>query len=142
MSHTDTVREIYAAFGEGKIETILERIADDVDWEYPETSTSVPWLQHREGRESVGGFFASLAALEFTKFVPHTILEGGDVVISLLDVEFTVRETGERITETDEVHVFRFDGDGKVSKFKHGIDTHRHQLAVDRLNGRSDQDPR
>ncbi len=130
MSNIDTVREIYSAFGEGRIDAILATLADNVEWEYPATATAVPWLQPRKGRDSVAGFFESVAGLEFHNFVPHTMLEGPDVVVALLDVEFTVKATGARVTEIDEIHVFRFDADGKVSKFKHGVDTHRHHLAA------------
>jgi hypothetical protein len=48
----------------------------------------------------------------------------------LLDVEFTVCATGAQVVETDEIHVWRFDAQGLVSRFKHGVDTHRHQLAI------------
>jgi uncharacterized protein len=130
MSNIDTIKELYKAFGEGRIDTILSRLADDVVWEYPETSTSVPWLQSRYGREAAAGFFESLSEMELRKFDPHTFLEGPDVVVALIDVEFVVKKTGARVEETDEIHVWRFGPNGLISKFKHGVDSHRHQLAI------------
>lgn len=130
MTHLETVKEIYALFGEGRIEAILSKLSENVEWEYSNSSTSVPWLQPRKGRDNVVGFFQSLAAIDMKRFVPHTFLDGGQVVVVLLDVEFTVRATGAQVVETDEIHVWRFDAQGLVSRFKHGVDTHRHQLAI------------
>jgi ketosteroid isomerase-like protein len=129
MSNLSTVQDIYAAFGQGDIPTILSKLADDVDWEYAPGPNDVPWLQRRSGRDAVGGFFESLAAMEFHTFAPKELLEGDGVVVTLLDVDFTVRATGKRVTERDEVHVWRFNADGKVASFRHGADTHAHQLA-------------
>lgn len=59
--------------------------------------------------------------------------------VVLVDVEFVVRHTGARVSETDEIHVWRFNEDGLGSRFKHGVDTHRHQLAI--THDRSQQSP-
>lgn len=91
--------------------------------------TEVPWLRPRKGREGVAEFFASLAAVEFHKFSPKEILESGDVVVSLIDVEFVVKATGKRVVEEDEVHIWRFDSKGQVARFRHQVDTLQHTLA-------------
>jgi ketosteroid isomerase-like protein len=130
MSNVETVRGIYAAFGAGDVPSILARLADGVDWEYGQGKNDVPWLQQRRGRDAVGGFFESLGALEFHAFTPKEILEAGDVVVALIDVEFTVKATGARVAEEDEIHVWRFGPDGKVIRFRHGADTHTHQRAI------------
>ncbi|GKS64434.1 hypothetical protein YTPLAS72_17380 [Nitrospira sp.] len=96
MTHLETVKEIYALFGEGRIEAILSKLSENVEWEYSNSSTSVPWLQPRKGRDNVVGFFQSLAAIDMKRFVPHTFLDGGQVVVVLLDVEFTVCATGHK----------------------------------------------
>jgi len=134
MANLDTVKGIYTSFGEGRIEAILSKLSEDVEWEYSNGSTTVPWLQPRRGRDNVVGFFQSLAAIDIKRFVPHTFLDGGQVVVVLLDVEFTVRATGAQVVETDEIHVWRFDAQGLVSRFKHGVDSHRHQLAISSAN--------
>jgi uncharacterized protein len=129
MSNLQTVREIYEAFGRGDVPAILQRLSPTVEWEYPETATGVPWLQRRERREAVAGFFQALADIQMHRFVPKEFLEGERVVVVLLDVEFTVKQTGKRVVEEDEIHVWRFDAEGLVSRFKHGVDSHKHQLA-------------
>lgn len=129
MAHAETVAGIYQAFGRGDIPAILEQLADDVEWEYGVNSTDVPWLQLRRGRAAVQEFFQSLAALDFHVFAPTRILADGDVVVSLVNLEATVRATGRRVSEVDEVHVWYFAADGKVARFRHRVDTHQHWAA-------------
>jgi len=130
MSPAETVGRIYQLFGQGDVAGILALISEDVDWEYGGGSTDVPWLQPRRGRESVAGFFTALHALEFHRFVPTHILSEGDLVVSLVDLEITVKETGKRFVEIDEAHIWYFDGEGRVRRFRHRADTHMQQLAI------------
>jgi ketosteroid isomerase-like protein len=127
--HADTVRAIYQAFGRGDVNAILNYLADDIEWEYGPNSTDVPWLQPLRGRAQIPSFFESLRAIEFHRFEPTIFLENGYVVVALVDLEATVRATGRRIVEVDEVHIWHFDSDGKVIKFRHRIDTHQQWVA-------------
>ncbi len=129
MSNAATVQGLYASFGAGDIPAILAKLADDVDWQYGADSTDVPWLQHRSGRDADAGFFESLGAREFSKFEPKQILEGDGVVVALIDVDSTVKATGKRVAEENEVHVWHFNAGGKVSRLKFGLDSHLHQTA-------------
>jgi uncharacterized protein len=131
MSNVRTIQEIYAAFGRGDVPAILSRLSESVEWEYGPTSTNVPWLQRRRGRDGVAAFFASLAEFEIHRFAPKEFLEGDRVVVVLLDIDFTVRKTGKRIVEEDEIHVWRFDPEGRIVRHRHGVDTHLHQLSWD-----------
>ncbi|HEX2835213.1 MAG TPA: nuclear transport factor 2 family protein [Thermoanaerobaculia bacterium] len=119
-----SVQSIYEAFGRGDIPSILEKLADDVQWEVDGSTTDVPWLQRRQGREGALAFFQSLAALDFQKFEVTAVIEAGDRVIGLCNVEATVRATGKKYVENDEVHLWWFDGQGRVAAFRHRIDTH------------------
>lgn len=130
MTHIETVQRMYEAFGRKDVPAILQHLADDVDWDYGLTSTDVPWLQRRRGPAEVGQFFQSLAALEFHKFQLTNILGSGNLVVALFDLEVTVRATGRRIVEEDEVHIWYFNDEGKVSRFRHRVDTHQHLLAL------------
>ncbi len=113
MSNVETVQAIYEAFGRGDIPFILDQLSETVDWEHGSTS-DVPWLMPRQGRAAVGEFFEALAGFTMTKFVPHTMLDGGDVVVALVDIEATVTKTGLAVAEDDETHIWRFDDQGKV----------------------------
>jgi ketosteroid isomerase-like protein len=128
MSNAETVQAIYEAFGRGDVPFILDQVSDSVEWEYS-SSANVPWLQRQKGKAGVGAFFESLAGFQITKFVPTKILDGGDVVVALIDIEGTVQKTGALIAEDDEVHVWRFDGQGKVVRFAHKLDSYAHWKA-------------
>lgn len=129
MKHTETVKCIYEAFARGDLPTILGYIAEDVDWEYGVVSTDVPWLQHRSGRAQVPAFFAALQALDIHAFTPTRMLGSGSVVVSLVDLDATVRATGKRIVEADEVHIWHFNEAGQVVRFRHRADTYQQWAA-------------
>lgn len=130
MANKDTIQRIYEAFGRSDIAAIIAQLADDVEWEYGATATNVPWLQTRRGRAEVPVFFQALLALDIHKFQPKAIVESGDLVIAVFDFEATVRSTGRRIAEEDEVHLWYFTPQGQVARFRHRIDTHQHVLAA------------
>jgi uncharacterized protein len=131
MTPAETVQAMYQAFGQGDIQAILGRLADDVAWEYGGApSTDIPWLQPRNGRDAVAGFFQSLHALEFHSFVPTRILSDGNVVVALVDLEATFKETGRRVKEIDEAHIWYFNHVGQVQRFRHRVDTHLQYLAT------------
>jgi uncharacterized protein len=129
VKHTETIKQLYAAFQRGDIPAILKQLSDDVEWEYAIESAGVPWLQRRRGRAEVPGFFASMSGFDLHRFAPRTFLESGNVVVALIDVELTVKATGRRIVEQDEVHIWYFGEDGRIIRFGHKVDTHQHWLA-------------
>ena len=129
MSHIETVQEIYGAFGRGDVPAILARLADDVEWEYGVNSTDVPWLQPRRGHAGAGGFFASLAGFDIRRFEPTGFFESGSIVVVLLQLEGVVTATDRTVVEDDEVHIWHFGAEGKVTRFRHRADTHQHYLA-------------
>ena len=74
-------------------------------------------------------FFAAMAGFELHRFQPKTFLENDNIVVVLIDVDLTVRSTGKRITEEDEIHIWHFDAEGQVIKYGHKVDTHQHWMA-------------
>lgn len=48
---------------------------------------------------------------------------------SLKCMDMTVKETGRRFAEQDEVHIWHFNSAGLVSKFGHKLDTYQTWLA-------------
>ena len=125
MGHKETVQEMYEAFGHGDVPAILDRLDDSVEWEYGAQPGEVPWLQPRQGKAGAAEFFASLAGLEFHNFTPKAILEGDGLVVALVDVEATVKATGKRFLEEDEVHLWHFNDAGRVARFRHRVDTYQ-----------------
>jgi ketosteroid isomerase-like protein len=123
MAYKETVQEMYAAFGSGDVPAILERLDPNIEWEYDASPTEVPWLQPRHGRAGATEFFTSLGELEIHRFEPKAILAEGNLVVVLVDLEATVRKTGIRVEELDEVHIWQFGDDGLVTRFRHRCDT-------------------
>jgi uncharacterized protein len=126
----ETVQGIYAAFGRGDIPAILAALADDVEWEHDSVDHGIPWLTPRRGRASVGAFFASLAALEISRLDVASLLEGKNQVASVIHIEAKVKATG-RVVRDLELHLFTFDDEGQVIRFRHVVDTLQHKRALD-----------
>lgn len=126
MSCLKKVQSIYEAFGRGDIPFIVGQMDPEVVWEYGSAPHDIPWLQTQRGPAGVTKFFESLAAVEFHKFVPKVMLEGPDLVVALIDLEFTVKKTGRKVVETDEPHIWHFNKNGKVIRFRHAADTLQH----------------
>lgn len=124
MSHTETVQKMYAAFGRGDVNGVVEHFAPDIEWEYG-GHEEIPLLKPRRGRQDAAGFFGALSALNLTKFQPKHFLEKDGLVVAILDVEGTAVKTGTKLVEEDEVHLWHFNAAGQVSRFRHRADTYR-----------------
>ncbi len=95
MTNEQRVHVVYDSFVQGNIPAILEQLADDVEWEYGEISTDVPWLQRRCGRQAVVGFFEALKGVEFKRFEPTAYFASGDTVVTLVTVEAARQSDGQ-----------------------------------------------
>ncbi len=132
MGNMETVQAVYEAFGRGDVATILSHLADDVAWDTRTPSFGLPWYEPRRGREQVAGFFGDLAAnVVLHKLEPTNFLVGGDQVAAVFDIALEVKGAPELI-EDQEVHLWTFDGDGRISAFAHVCDRHAQALAYQR----------
>jgi ketosteroid isomerase-like protein len=135
MSNLETVQGLYEAFGTGDVPAILECMAEDVEWErwggeHTGQEAGVPWLARRSGVGGVGEFFEAVAAnLEFHSFEPTNMLEGGNQVAVTIAFDATAKQTGERFQD-EEIHLWTFDDQGKVSAMRHYADTAKHIRAA------------
>jgi uncharacterized protein len=131
-NNTATVRAIYAAFGQGNIPAILSKLTDDVLWDtwlHPSPAQAViPYLTPRKGKAEVGSYFAAIAGLEFHGFQPLNLLEGGNQVAAVINLDATVRATGHRFQDV-EVHLWTFDAAGKIIEMRHMLDTGKQAAA-------------
>ena len=123
------VNAMYECFGRGDIPGILEHLRPDVEWEHDWGGPTLKWYQPRRGRAEVPKFFEALADFEFVRFEPFAFLEGGDMVAVPVHIELIVKANGKRIRDL-EMHLWTFDSDGRVSRFRHLVDTHQHALAT------------
>ena len=122
------VQAMYAAFERGDLASILSHLADEVDWatnvspEVPGCASS-PAYRPCHGRAAVPQFFESNAAsFEFHRFAPRAFLTNGQEVAVTVEFELTARRTGRRFS-TEAMHLWTFDADGQVVRFREFEDT-------------------
>src|SRR3954471_3520150 len=114
MDNISSVQAIYEAFGRGDVPAILAMLSPDVVFDR-DAEGVVPWLAHREGRDEVAEFFASLGALDVHAFAPRNLMAAGEQVAATIHIEATVKATGVDLP-VDEVHLWTFGPDGLVSE--------------------------
>lgn len=124
MNNAETVRGIYAAFGRGEIPAILERLAENVEWEHDAADHGIKLLAPRRGRAEVVKFFEALQAHEFTRFEVENVFDGGAQVAAVVRVGHRHKGTGKTFADL-EVHLWGFDARGQVASFRHFVDTHQ-----------------
>ena len=65
MSHTQTVQDLYAAFGRGDVAAILNMVTDEVDWNNDRVaSRECPWNGDFSGKARVPDFFKAVDELD------------------------------------------------------------------------------
>jgi ketosteroid isomerase-like protein len=129
MTQQQTIQEIYQAFGRGDVPAIIERLAEDVAWEHDANDYGVPWLKPGRGRQHVQSFFGVVATqLSSSKFELKGLLAGDNQVVAIVDLEATANATKKPLRDL-ELHLWTFAPNGKVSRFRHVVDTHQHWLA-------------
>jgi hypothetical protein len=132
-SNLAVINTIYEAFGKGDIPTILEQMADDVQWEqWADNSAQragVPWLAPRSGKTGVLEFFQVLGGMPVKEFQILSIMAGGNQVA----VEFVIEVDGSTVGghyRDEEIHLWTFNDQGKVTRLRHYTDTTKHIAAA------------
>jgi uncharacterized protein len=121
QENADTVKMLYAAFGQGDKRTLVDGFANDVDWQVAGPA-AIPICGSRHGREQVAQFFTVLAeTLETQQFEPRQFIAQDDTVVVLGHERHRVKSTG-RSYEGEWVQVFTL-RDGKVVKYREYFDT-------------------
>ena len=126
MTNTQTIQNLYAAFGRGDIATILSYVADDVSWDNSQVaSKACPWNGDFSGKTNLPGFFAAVGDnLDFGagKFDPHTFVESGNTVMVALRLESRLKKNGSTL-KNDSIHHWTFNEKGLVKRYQHFNDT-------------------
>jgi len=105
-NHVADVQSIYAAFGRGDVQSILELCADDVTWGIDSVAEREvgPYGIFR-GKEGVAKFFAAWGEVaDFHRFEPSDFQAMGDHVYNTLSYEVTVKATGKKVSNTSPQH--------------------------------------
>lgn len=127
-SNLAAVQGIYEAFGRGDVAAILAALAEDVAWEHWADNAAqragVPWLQARDGRDGALEFFQIVGQWTPERFEVHGLMAGGNRVAAEVSAAFTL-PSGRKLQD-EELHLWAFNSEGKVSSFRHYTDTARH----------------
>jgi ketosteroid isomerase-like protein len=126
--NTDKLKEGYAAYGQGDLETAMKDWHDDVRWEGSE-STRIPGNGVHEGKQAIAGSLQeTVQAYDSFSVTPDEFIEDGDTVIALGHTEAS---KGDKNAKVPFVHIFRFEGD-KVKRIQILTDT---AVAAELLEG-------
>ena len=122
MTNTEIVKGMYEAFGRGDIETILNGLADNVEWVSSPESKTIPAGGTYRGRAAVAGFFKKVAdSTEFDSFMPEKYVEQGDTVVALGSYSGRTKP-GNKPFRSPWAMVFTIRG-GKLTMFEEHYDT-------------------
>ena len=129
-----TITTIYEAFGRGDIPKILGLLADDVEWESWADNRAqrggVPWLAAKRGKGGAAEFFQCVATqMQVRDFQVLSLMTDGHQVAAEIVIEVDVPSSGRRFRD-EELHLWTFNDDGKVSRFRHYVDTAKHLEAA------------
>jgi hypothetical protein len=127
-----TVSDVYAAFGRGDVPAVLDRLADGVAWDDWSDNfaqrAGVPHMTPRQGKAQVAEFFGLLGSYTVLEFAVLDIIGGGRQVVAEARVSFALPDGG-RFTD-EELHLWTFDDEGRVERFRHYVDTAKHIAAT------------
>lgn len=119
--NTERIGTIFAAFGRGDVEYILDQLADDVRF-VSHLDPVVPWAGEFSGRDDVARYFEAMGStVEVTDHPVHDVVAQGDTVVARGDVSFKVRETG-RAGSSSWVYIFKL-ANGRLQSFDQYNDT-------------------
>jgi ketosteroid isomerase-like protein len=131
-AHVEAVKSLYEAFGRGDVQAILDLLSEDVSWEPWGDSfahrAGVPWLEPRTGREGVAEFFGIVGQFDIAEFSVLDVTAGEKQVAAEIVIEAATPAGGRYRDE--ELHLWTFDGDGKVCRMRHYVDTAKHIAAA------------
>lgn len=125
-SNLEIVREAYAAFNEGDIETVTGIMDADVEWTEPEGS---PYSGTYDGPDAVveNVFARSMEDVEGFEVATDRFIDGGDTIVVLGTARGTVMRSGKSLN-VPFAHVCDLE-DGRMTRFVDYTDTHRWQQA-------------
>jgi hypothetical protein len=119
QGNTETVKQLYAAFGTGDVPAMLKLLASDCVFRYP---GSAPWSGHYRGHDEVRAFFRTLAeSADIEQFDPARFIAQGNLVGVTGTERIRTRGLGRTVT-FDWAHVFTL-RDGKIILAEFYLDT-------------------
>jgi hypothetical protein len=121
-ANADLIRNLYAAFGRGDVETILDNVDPEITWSSNCEATTIPWGGTRHGAAGAASFFQALGDnLDFEAFEPREFFEADGAVIVVGHTRARFRRN-DHVFSSDWVHVFKI-ANGRVAQFREFYDT-------------------
>ena len=130
MSKVDVVKDLYNAFAQGDVPTVLAGMAPDIEWREAESNpyqpSGAPWIG---GDAIVENLFMKLAT-EWDGFSvhPERFHDAGETVVVEGRYSGTYTATG-TAADIQYCHVFRFAGD-KLAGFQQYADTAKYRTVM------------
>lgn len=116
QENVKTIQNLYAAFGRGDVQTIVDQVTDDVHW-FSHFTEEVPWGGDFSGKANVPNFFGAIYNnVDVQLFEPDQFVSEGNTVISMGRFGATSKATG-KSDETPWIFVWKFDGN-KVCSYE------------------------
>lgn len=130
ISPLEAVQQIYANFGKGDVPAIIDQMAEKVQWEQwadnRAQKAGVPYLKAQQGKAGVMEFFQVLGkTLKITEFNVLDLMQSGHQVAAEVVLKAEVIATGKLVLE-EEMHLWTLNEEGKVTRFRHYLDTAKH----------------
>jgi ketosteroid isomerase-like protein len=88
----------------------------------------VPWFEQLHGRDGVMQFFGLVAQFEVTEFSVLDIMASENQVAA--EIVFAATVPGGGRYRDEEMHLWSFDADGKITRLRHYTDTAKHIAAA------------
>lgn len=131
-SPLQSVEAIYAAFARGDVPAILERLDPEVEWEswndnYAQRA-GVPWLLPRSGHAGVGAFLQLVGEWRIREFAVRSMM-ASDRQVAVECVMDADLPHGSHLRD-EEIHLWTFGADGRVTRVRHYADTAKHIRAA------------
>jgi len=119
-SHKDTLKERYQKFSQGDLEGALDLWTDDFVWDGA-ASSDLPGSGRHEGKQqAIGVLQQAVGAWDSFALTADEYCEDGDTVVVLGHTDVT---KGDKSASLPVVHVWRFDGDGNITRLQIATDT-------------------
>jgi ketosteroid isomerase-like protein len=116
-----TIQQLYADFGSGNLEGILNALTDDISWTDP-GYPDIPYAGKRNGKKEVQDYFEKLLnTITFTEFDPQEFYADKDAVIVKGSFSGKLNSTGKTVGD-EWVMIWKF-ANGKIYFYRLWTDT-------------------
>ena len=110
------IQQIYADFGNGNLDGILNALTDNVSWTDP-GYPDIPYAGKRNGKKEVREYFEKLlSTITFTGFEPQEFYADKEAVIAKGTFSATSNSTGKPLG-SDWIMLWKFDN-GKINFYQ------------------------